>query len=323
MRAQGAWAAAATAVAAFGLTGCSIFGSSSPSPSPTSTTPTMPAAACAEGDSVTPPDIADFTLDGVAAAQFATPLVVPYNGLKGSSDGQPSVLRLEVVTSTSGAPVRFRATGAQLLSSLTDDTLGEPEVTVFSEAGPERCVASAYLFSTVTGPAKVVVEGLNSAEAALTVITTREASRDVSLSLSAATVDAGETVDAIVAVTDVFGNPIENASVDLSLPAKGPGVSTALATSGSGVVGPAERSIQRASDLETSARAAPPQSPMRSMATKMRTASVFIDQLGNRARTESKRNLSVNSAVFRRHSGSATSHPDNQHVRHEISLQPS
>ena len=138
MRAQGAWAAA-TAVAAFGLTGCSIFGSSSPSPSPTSTTPTMPAAACAEGDSVTPPDIADFTLDGVAAAQFATPLVVPYNGLKGSSDGQPSVLRLEVVTSTSGAPVRFRATGAQLLSSLTDDTLGRvtsPTLSLWGEEDP-------------------------------------------------------------------------------------------------------------------------------------------------------------------------------------------
>lgn len=211
-------------LAAMSLSACGVFGSSGSSPSPTVTTPTMPAAACAEGDSVTPPDIADFTLNGVPAAQFITPLVVPYNGLSGGSDGQPSILRLEVVTSASGAPVRFRASGAQLLSSLTDDTLGEPEVTVFSEAGAERCVASAYLFSTAVGPAKVVVEGLNSAEATFNVITTREASRNVSLSLSAGTVNAGSSIDAVVSVTDVFGNPIENASVDLSLPAKGPGV---------------------------------------------------------------------------------------------------
>ena len=211
-------------LAAMSLSACGVFGSSGSSPSPTVTTPTMPAAACAEGDSVTPPDIADFTLNGVPAAQFITSLVVPYNGLSGGSDGQPSILRLEVVTSASGAPVRFRASGAQLLSSLTDDTLGEPEVTVFSEAGAERCVASAYLFSTAVGPAKVVVEGLNSAEATFNVITTREASRNVSLSLSAGTVNAGSSIDAVVSITDVFGNPIENASVDLSLPAKGPGV---------------------------------------------------------------------------------------------------
>ncbi len=223
MRARGAWATGA-GLAAISLSACGVFGSSGSSPSPTVTTPTMPAAACAEGDSVTPPDIADFTLNGVPAAQFITSLVVPYNGLNGGSDGQPSILRLEVVTSASGAPVRFRATGAQLLSSLTDDTLGEPEVTVFSEAGAERCVASAYLFSTAVGPAKVVVEGLNSAEATFNVITTREASRNVSLSLSAGTVNAGSSIDAVVSVTDVFGNPIENASVDLSLPAKGPGV---------------------------------------------------------------------------------------------------
>lgn len=211
-------------LAAMSLSACGVFGSSGSSPSPTVTTPTMPAAACAEGDSVTPPDIADFTLNGVPAAQFITSLVVPYNGLSGGSDGQPSILRLEVVTSASGAPVRFRASGAQLLSSLTDDTLGEPEVTVFSEAGAERCVASAYLFSTAVGKAKVVVEGLNSAEATFNVITTREASRNVSLSLSAGTVNAGSSIDAVVSITDVFGNPIENASVDLSLPAKGPGV---------------------------------------------------------------------------------------------------
>lgn len=173
---------------------------------------------------MTAPDISDFTLDGITAAQFATPLVVPYNGLKGGGDGQPSILRLEVVTSASGAPVRFRATGAQLLTSLTDDTLGEPEVTVFSEAGAERCTAVAYLFSTTAGQAKITVEGLGSDSATVSVVTVREAARDIALTLSDTSVDAGESIDAIVTVADVFGNPIENASVDLSLPAKGPGV---------------------------------------------------------------------------------------------------
>lgn len=212
------------AAVAVGLTGCGLFGSSSPSPSPSTSSDSMPPSACAQGDSVTPPEIADFTANGTPVAQMTTPLVVPYNGLQGGTEAQPSVFRLEVVTTTSGSPVRFRATGAQLLTSLTDDTLGEPEVTVFSEAGPERCTAVAYLFSTVVGPANVYVEGLDSATAVFNVVTVREAARDVGLALSATSVDAGESVDAVVTVTDAFRNPIENASVDLSLPAKGPGV---------------------------------------------------------------------------------------------------
>ena len=127
------------------LAGCGLlpFGASSSSPTP-SPTETMPSAACATGDSVTPPDISDFSVDGVAAEQRTAPLVVPYNGLQGGTPERPMVMRLEVVTSTSGSPVRFRATGGLLLESLVEDPLGEPEVTVFSESGVERCVASVY-----------------------------------------------------------------------------------------------------------------------------------------------------------------------------------
>lgn len=183
----------------------------------------MPAAACAAGDSVTPPDISDLTVDGVPAEQSTTPLVVPYLGLTGGTPERPMAMRLEVVTSTSGSPVRFRATGGLLLDSLTGDPLGEPEVTVFSESGVERCVATVYLFATAIGTAEVYVEGLNSTRAAFTVVTAHEAARDVRLSLSEASVDVGESVEALVGVTDAFGNPIENAAVDLSLPLKGPG----------------------------------------------------------------------------------------------------
>jgi hypothetical protein len=132
-------------------------------------------------------------------------------------------MRLEVVTSTSGSPVRFRATGGLLLESLVDDPLGEPEVTVFSEAGPEKCIAAVYLFATTIGSVNVYVEGLNSTTVVFPVVTAREAARDVSLSVTESTVDSGESFEALVSVTDVFGNPIENAGVDLSLPPKGPG----------------------------------------------------------------------------------------------------
>ena len=206
------------------LAGCGLvpFGASSGSPSPTPTD-TMPAAACPAGDSVTAPDISGFSANGVPVEQVTTPLVVPYNGLEGGTPERPMVMRLEVVTSTSGSPVRFRATGGLLLGSLVDDTLGEAEVTVFSESGVERCIASVYLFSTTVGAANVYVEGLNSATALFPVVTAREAARDITLSLTESTVDAGESVEAVLRVTDVFGNPIENASVDLSLPPKGPG----------------------------------------------------------------------------------------------------
>jgi hypothetical protein len=211
------------ALAAVLLSGCGLIGSSdTASPAPDSGS-AMPAAACPVGDSVTPPDITDLTADGIPAEQSTAPLVVPYNGLTGGTPERPMVIRLEVITSASGAPVRFRATGGFLIESLTGDSLGEPEVTVFSESGVERCIASVYLFATVVGSVEIYVEGLNSMRTTFPVITTREAARDVSLSLSESTVDAGESVEALVAVRDTFGNPIENAAVDLSLPLKGPG----------------------------------------------------------------------------------------------------
>ncbi len=218
------WHGGILAVTATFLAGCGLlpFGASSPSPTP-SPTETMPAAACAAGDSVTPPDISDFSVDGVPAEQRTVPLVVPYNGLAGGTPERPMAMRLEVVTSTSGSPVRFRATGGLLLESLIEDPLGEPEVTVFSESGVERCTASVYLFATTVGEANVYVEGLNSTTTLIPVVTAREAARNVSLTVTESTVDAGESFEALVGVTDVFGNPIENASVDLSLPPKGAG----------------------------------------------------------------------------------------------------
>jgi len=206
------------------LSGCGVlpFGAESPSPSPTPTE-TMPLSACAEGDSVTPPDIKDFTVDGVPIDEVTVPLVVPYNGLQGGTPERPMVMRLQVITNTSGSPVRWRATGGLLIESLVDDVVGAPEVTVFSEPGPERCTAAVYLFATTVGEVNIYVEGLNSDTALFPVVTAREAARNVTLSLSESSVDAGESVEALVRVTDVFGNPIENAAVDLSVPAKGPG----------------------------------------------------------------------------------------------------
>lgn len=218
------WHGGLLAMAATLLAGCGIlpFGSSSTSPSP-SPTETMPSSACATGDSVTPPDISDLTVDGVPAEQRTASLVVPYNGLQGGTPERPMVMRLEVVTSTSGSPVRFRATGALLLESLVEDPLGEPEVTVFSESGVERCVASVYLFATTVGEANVYVEGLGSTTTLIPVVTALQAARNISLSVTESSVDSGESFEALVGVTDVFGNPIENAAVDLSLPPKGPG----------------------------------------------------------------------------------------------------
>lgn len=206
------------------LAGCGLLPSSRESSSPpASPTSTMPAAACAAGDSVTPPDVDNLTINGIPAAAFNTPLVVPYQGLEGGDEQRPSVLRLEITTSTSGSPVTFRATGAQLVETLTGTTPAAGELTVFSEAGPEKCVAVAYAFSTVVGEGAIRAQGLNEEVVTFPVVTVREAARDVDLEVSAAKIDAGDPIDAIVQVTDVFGNPVENASVDLVLPEKGPG----------------------------------------------------------------------------------------------------
>lgn len=206
------------------LAGCGLLPSSQETSSaPASPTSTMPAAACPAGDSVTPPDVENLTVNGVAGPSFTTPLIVPYQGLDSSDPQRPSVLRLEITTSTSGSPVTFRSTGAQLVETLTGTTPGAAELTVFSEAGPEKCVAVAYAFSTMVGEGAVRAQGLNEEIVTFAITTVREAARDVDLEVSSAKVDAGDSFDAIVAVTDVFGNPVENASVDLLLPEKGAG----------------------------------------------------------------------------------------------------
>ena len=183
----------------------------------------MPLAACPAGDSVTPPDVENLTVNGVPATAVTTPLVVPYQGLEGGDEQRPSVLRLEITTSTSGSPVTFKATGAQLVETLTGTTPATAELTVFSEAGPEKCVAVAYVFSTMVGEGAVRAQGLNEEVVTFPVVTVREAARNVDLEVSDAKVDAGDTFDAVVGVTDVFNNPVENASVDLLLPEKGAG----------------------------------------------------------------------------------------------------
>lgn len=225
---KGPWPRVATLTLGVALlAGCGLLPSSQETSSaPPAPTSTMPTAACPAGDSVTPPDVENLTINGIAAPSFTTPLIVPYQGLDSGDPQRPSVLRLEVTTSTSGSPVTFKATGAQLVETLTGTTPGAAELTVFSEAGPEKCVAVAYAFSTMVGAGAVRAQGLNEEVVSFSIITVREAARDVQLEVSSAKVDAGDAFDAIVAVTDVFGNPVENASVDLLLPEKGPGTFT-------------------------------------------------------------------------------------------------
>lgn len=176
------------------------------------------------GPSTEPPAISGFTINDAPAASFTGPLVVPYAGVKAGTPDRPAALRLEVATSTSGSPVTFRAEGAQLVETLDDSVLiGGPELTVFSQAGTETCTAAVYVFSPVVGQAKVEVQGTTIDTAEFAVVTTREAARDIRLRMTQTSVAAGDDAEATIEVKDAFGNPVENASVDLSLPAKGPG----------------------------------------------------------------------------------------------------
>ena len=100
------WHAGILAVSATLLAGCGLlpFGSSSSSPSP-SPTETMPSAACATGDSVTPPDISDFTI----APNPSGPAQIMKIDLKYSDDRKRTISGIKRV-STPGLRVYRAAT---------------------------------------------------------------------------------------------------------------------------------------------------------------------------------------------------------------------
>ncbi len=221
------WAAPIAVVAL--LAACSggvdeaVETTSAPAPSPTVTTPV---SACPVGESTVPPELSDLTVNGAPLTPAPISLMVPFLGLQGGLPDRPSVIRIEATASTSGSPVTFTANGAQLLEVLDDSGWEQAPatLTVFSQPGAQRCTATAYLFSTKVGTASVDIAGATNVSASFTVVTTREAARNISLKVPTREVNAGDPVQAIVDVTDAFGNPVENASVDFVVPPKGPGI---------------------------------------------------------------------------------------------------
>ena len=197
-------------------------GSATPSP----TLPTTRPAPCPAGTENDPPEVDRLTLNGQEAKAFAGSLVVPYAGLDmPATPDRPVVIKLEVVASTSGAPVTFSATGGQLLQDLTTKAwLDAPStVTVLSQPGTDRCLATAYLFATTVGTVSVEADGATTTVThSVPVVTALAAARNVRLSTDEDVVAAGSSVTASVKVTDAFGNVVEGALVDVELPAKGP-----------------------------------------------------------------------------------------------------
>lgn len=194
------------------------------SPTPTATVPTTRPAPCPTGDATTPPEVERMTLDGQPAEAFAGSLLVPYAGLDmPSTPDRPVVVKVEVVTSTSGSPVTFSADGGQLVEDIRARWLDAPStVKVISQPGTDRCLATAYLFSTGVGTVTVEVDGATTTlTQSIPVVTTLQAARNLKLTTTEDIVSAGDPVTANVKVTDVFGNSVESALVDVELPADG------------------------------------------------------------------------------------------------------
>lgn len=205
-----------------GLLASACTGEGADSASPTEAT--TPAAPCPVGESTVPPAIRDLTFDTVTAETFRTTLTVPYAGLEGGALDQPSVVRAEVKTAVSNAPVTFRADGGRILDQLGGDWINAgDQLTVFSLTGTNVCVAGGYLFATQVGEVEFLAQGSNEERATVEVVTVPDAARNVSVRVSADAVLAGETVEAEIIVTDVFGNRVPGATVVITTPRKGPG----------------------------------------------------------------------------------------------------
>lgn len=191
--------------------------------SPTTSAPPSPTAPCPEGTSTLPPQISNLSVDGVTARTFRKIMIVPYAGLDTGTPEQPSVVRIEVQTDTSGAPVTFTAPGAGLIESLEDNWLEAPDqLTVFSVPGTGLCLASVYLLSTETGSITVTAQGQSVESTTIPVTTVPASARFVRARLAPTSVLAGDSSSVTVSVTDVFGNPVQGVGIDLQVPRRGP-----------------------------------------------------------------------------------------------------
>lgn len=221
-RARRGKATITTGLLALALVASACTGADSEPATPTEATTTAPP--CPVGESTTPPVVRDLTFDSVTAQTFRTTLTVPYAGLDGGALDRPSIVRAEVKTAASNAPVTFVAAGGRILDQLGDDwPNASDQLTVFSVAGTNVCVAGTYLFATKVGTVEFLAQGANDERATVEVVTVPDAARNVSVRASADAVLAGETVEAEITVTDVFGNRVPSATVVITTPRNGPG----------------------------------------------------------------------------------------------------
>jgi hypothetical protein len=149
---------------------------------------------------------------------------VPFEGLEGGPLDSPSVVRAEVKTAESNSPVTFTAVGGLLIDRLGDDwSMATDQLTAFSIAGTNACVANTYVFATRTGTIEFIAQGANQEQSTIEVVTVPQAARNVSMRVSADSILARETVEVEINVTDVFGNRVPGAVVVITTPRKGPG----------------------------------------------------------------------------------------------------
>jgi len=208
---------------ALALLASACSGSSDDTSTPSPTAPTAEAP-CPVGQSTIPPTIRDLTFDNVTAQTFRTTLTVPFEGLEGGPLDSPSVVRAEVKTAESNSPVTFTAVGGLLIDRLGDDwAMAGEQLTAFSIAGTNACVANTYVFATRTGTINFIAQGANQEQSTIEVVTVPEAARNVSMRVSADSILARETVEVEINVTDVFGNRVPGAVVVITTPRKGPG----------------------------------------------------------------------------------------------------
>lgn len=216
------WTLATLAAGVSLLAGCS----STPDAAPTAS-PSAPAAVCQAGTEGIPAEVTNLTINGQPFERYSTPLVVPYAGLGAQMPpDRPVYVKVEVTTNVAGAPVTFTASGGNLVDAITAQhwQTAPDTLKVIAVAGTDRCVATAYLFSTQVGEVELLVNGNTTNQGTtLTVVTVKEAARNLALATDVSEVPASSSFHATVAVADVFGNPVEGASVDLALAAKGPG----------------------------------------------------------------------------------------------------
>jgi hypothetical protein len=157
--------------------------------------------------------ISNLSIGGIPAGDYTGSINVPYNGIASSTND--TAVEVRFTAAVPGAAVEVSTSRGGLTLSDSDNwSSGASSLVVTTDT---RGVGLAYLHSVRIGVARLSVSASRVITAPVTVVSPKQAARDVSLSVESTQITARQRDLVTVVVRDAFGNVVPESRVDISL----------------------------------------------------------------------------------------------------------